>query len=133
MKKILIASAVAALFAVPALAGDLSVKGNARVGAGVGVGASGVGASVNAGANAGANAGSRGPSVNATENSNGSFAADREFGRARAEERMSAEGQAHERASSAPRKRLHKPELPQAGADAAAAARGSGSADARTR
>jgi len=133
MKKILIASAVAAIScSIPAYAGGLAGAAGANVGVGVGAGGAGVGANVNAGANANANAGGRGPSVTATENSNGQFAADREYGQARAAERMSVQGSLHERASTAPnKKRPQKPELPQTGAEAAGSL--SGQAAARTR
>ena len=126
MKKILIASAVAALScAIPALAGGpLGASAGARGSAGVGVGAAGVGANLNAGANVGASAGSHGPSATATENSNGSFAADREFGQDRARERRSEQGNAHERATTAPDKKRarHKPETPRAGVSASGGA-----------
>jgi hypothetical protein len=92
-KKILIAASIAALgCAVPALAGGPNAAAAAHAG---------VGASISTG--------SHGPSANAMENSNGRFAADRDFGRDRAEDRMSAQGAAHERASTAPNKKRGKP------------------------
>ena len=68
----------------------------AAMAAGLGLGAN---------ANVNAKVDGRGPSVNATENSNGRFAADRDFGRDRAEDRMSAQGKAHSQASVAAKKR----------------------------
>ncbi len=90
MRKIIPAFACIALVcAAPALAGGPGGHGaGARAGAGVGVGAVGVGAGVNTSINAGG----RGPSATAMENSNGRFVTDREFGRDRAEERMSEQG-----------------------------------------
>jgi hypothetical protein len=129
MKKILIASAVAALScAIPALAGGpLGVSGGARGNAGVGVGAAGVGANVNAGANADVNGsmgGTRAPNATAAENSNGRFAADRDFGRDRAEDRMSDEGRKHQRSGSshANKRGDREPKGRQFGAEGAASA-----------
>jgi hypothetical protein len=67
--------------------------------------AGGLGVSGNAGVTANANAQTRGPSVSAQENANGSFAVDRDFGRDRAQERMSVQGKAHSQASVAAKKR----------------------------
>ena len=106
MKKSILALAAIA-FAAPVLAGP-GAGGNAGAGLSVGIGAGGVHAGANANANA--NAGTRGPSASAIENSNGQFSTDRDFGRARAEERMSAQGLAHSQASNdADKKRHRKP------------------------
>jgi len=117
MKKILIASAVAAMFAGPALAGGSL---------GVGVGAN---------VNAGVNAGGHGASASAAENANanGRFAADRDFGRDRAEDRMSAQGKAHSQASVAAKKREYRraDRLDTARANAALAGSAHVDADAR--
>jgi hypothetical protein len=120
MKKILIASAVAALScSIPALAaGPLG-----GVAAGVGV---------DANVNADVNVGRRGASAGAAENANGNVAAEREHGRARArdrdrdrdrdraEGRMSEQGRSHERASTAPHKKRGEQhsESPRAGVSA---------------
>lgn len=98
MKKILIASAVAALScAIPALAG-----GPLGGAAGVGVGAN---------VNADVNLGNRGAaSAGAAENANGNFAAERERGRNRAEGRMSEQGRSHGRASTAPNRHRQQPQ-----------------------
>jgi hypothetical protein len=106
MKKTITALAMFA-FAMPALSGGLGLSAGGKTNAGVGVGAAGVGvgANANVNANANANADSRGPSASAIENSNGSFAADRDFGRDRALERMSAQGKAHEQATVTDKKR----------------------------
>ena len=121
MKKTIIAIGVLAAFAwaVPAaLAGGI----------GVGVGAN---ANVNAGVNANANG--RGTSASAVENSNGSFAADRDFGRDRAQERMSVQGKAHSQASVAAKKREDRraARLDTARANAALAGSADVDADAR--
>jgi hypothetical protein len=93
MKKTIIAIGVLATFAWTA---------PAALAAGLGIGAN---ANVNAGVSARTGGG---PSVSATENSNGRFAADRDFGRDRAEDRMSAEGKAHSQASVAAQKKRHR-------------------------
>ena len=92
MKKTIIAIGVLATFAWTA---------PAALAAGLGIGA-------NANVNAGVSARTGGSSVSATENSNGRFAADRDFGRDRAEDRMSAEGKAHSQASVAAQKKRHR-------------------------
>lgn len=104
MKKAIIALAAFA-FAMPALAGGL----------GVGVGA-------NASVNTGASAQGRGPSASAYENSNGSFAAERDFGRDRARERMSVQGKAHSQASVAAKKRAERLDTARANAALAGSA-----------
>lgn len=73
------------------------------------------------------NAGGRGPSATAMENSNGRFVTDREFGRDRAEERMSEQGRIHWRSDPATAKRRGE-----AKAEAGAAASGGAAAEAGT-
>src|SRR4026209_2906062 len=106
MKKTMTARAAFA-FAMPALAGGL----------GVGVGAN---ANVNAGVNANANG--RGTSASAVENSNGRFAAERDFGLDRAQERMSVQGKAHSQASVAAKKRAARLDTARANAALAGSA-----------
>lgn len=87
------------------------------------------GASAGAGVNTAINAGGRGPSATAMENSNGRFAADREFGRDRAEERMSEQGRTHWRGNTTPAKTRRG----SAKAEAGATASGGAAAEAGTR
>jgi hypothetical protein len=113
MKRSIIAIGVLAAFAwtLPAaFAGGLGVSGNASV-------------------NANANAQTRGPSLSAQENANGSFAVDRDFGRDRAQERMSVQGKAHSQASVAAKKRAER--LDEARANAALAGSANVDLDAR--
>jgi hypothetical protein len=102
MRKItteLLVAVAAASFATAGMAGG---KLGAGAGGGVGVGA---GANVGAaGANVGANAGAN-ASASGMANSNGQFANDRDFGRDRAQSRMSEEGLEHQKAKSASAKR----------------------------
>ena len=69
------------------------------------VAAGGSHAGTGAGAAAGASAGSGHLSASGQANGNGRFAADRDTGLDRAQERMSEQGLAHEKATSAPGKR----------------------------
>ena len=119
MRKIIPAFACIALAcAAPALAGGPGGHGaGARAGAGVG-----------AGVNTSINAGGRGPSATAMENSNGRFVTDREFGRDRAEERMSEQGRVHWRSDPVPANRRGQPKT-----EAGAAASGGAAAEAGTR
>jgi len=106
MKKVLIAVAVAAALAasLPALARGPGVA--AGVNAGVGLGA-------------GVNAGGHGPSAAGMANANGGFAAERQFGLDRAQERMSEQGRVRQRATTAPDKGPRPaPETPPAGVSA---------------
>jgi hypothetical protein len=73
-------------------AASFASMGYAQVRAGAGVG-------VNAGVGAGANVGGANASTSGQANANGQFTTDRDFGRDRARERMSAEGRAHEQAT----------------------------------
>ena len=126
MRKMIPAFACIALAcAAPALAGGPGGHGaGVRAGAGLGAGAVGVGAGVNTSINAGG----RGPSATAMENSNGRFVTDREFGRDRAEERMSEQGRVHWRSDPVSANRRGQPK-----AEAGAAASGGAAAEAGTR
>lgn len=123
MKKILstfLCALAAAAYAAPGVAAGPGggASAGAGVGAGVGAGAShvGAGAGVNMGAGPGSNISAAGQA-----NSNGRFATDREFGLDRAQERMSEQGQAHEKATTSSGKR-RGPKTPETSASGSAGA-----------